>query len=128
MGGRSGPEFGIDTWATGKKGNGLAGTWVDAEDGVLGRNPIEQGSVDCTIGFELGSAAAGESRKVTHWVCMGARLSEVSAYGQDLIIGRGPNVYYGRTRTYCQGWSEKVLPQIDETLAADRIERYRWVS
>src|SRR5207245_9762136 len=41
IGGDSGPEFGIDTWANGKKGNGLAGTWVDAEDGVLGRNPIE---------------------------------------------------------------------------------------
>jgi GH15 family glucan-1,4-alpha-glucosidase len=125
IGGSSGAEFGIDTWATGKKGNGLAGTWVDAEDGVLGRNPIEQGSVDCTIGFELGSAVAGESRKVTHWVCMGARLSEVSAYGQDLIIGRGPNVYYGRTRTYWQVWSEKDHRHIDEELGADVTQLYR---
>ena len=57
----AGAEFGIDTWANGKKGNGLDGTWRDAEDGVLGRNPIEQGSVDCTVGFELGPGAAGES-------------------------------------------------------------------
>src|SRR6266700_6458103 len=72
IGGQSGPEFGIDTWANGKKGNGLAGTWVDAEDGVLGRNAIEQGSVDCTVGFDFGPSAAGETRSVTHWVCMGA--------------------------------------------------------
>ena len=89
LGGMSGPEFGISTWANGKKGNGLAGTWVDAEDGVLGRNPIEQGSVDCTIGFEIGPAASGEPKELTHWVCMGTRLSEVTAYGQDLIVGRG---------------------------------------
>ena len=40
VGGDSGPEFGVDTWANGKKGSGLQGTWVDAEDGVLGRNPM----------------------------------------------------------------------------------------
>ncbi len=125
IGGDSGPEFGIDTWANGKKGNGLAGTWVDAEDGVLGRNPIEQGSVDCTVGFDFGPAAPGEPHSVCHWVCMGARLSEVSAYGQDLIIGRGPNVYVGRTRTYWQVWSEKDHRHIDEELGADVTQLYR---
>jgi len=68
VGGDRGPDFGIDTWANGKKGNGLAGTWVDAEDGTLGRNPIEQGSVDCTIGFDIGPAAAGEPSSVIHWL------------------------------------------------------------
>ena len=41
---------------------------VDAEDGVLGRNPIEQGSVDCTIGFEVGPSVPGEPREIVHWV------------------------------------------------------------
>ena len=77
-----GPGFGIDTWANGKKGNGLAGTWVDAEDGTLGRNPIEQGSVDCTVGFNLVPVAPGGPCAVTHWVCMGARLSEVTVRAQ----------------------------------------------
>src|SRR5438445_237677 len=63
--------------------------------------------------------------RVTHWVCMGARLSEVSAYGQDLIIGRGPNVYYGRTRTYWQVWSEKDHRHIDEELGAEVTQLYR---
>ena len=48
IGGQSGDEYGVSSWANGKKGNNSAGTWVDAEDGVLGKNPIEQGAVDCT--------------------------------------------------------------------------------
>ncbi|TMD46487.1 MAG: glycoside hydrolase family 15 protein [Chloroflexi bacterium] len=40
-------HVGISSWATGvKEFNGSEGTWRDAEDGVLGRNPIAQGSVD----------------------------------------------------------------------------------
>src|SRR5579859_784108 len=125
LGGTSGPEFGISTWANGKKGNGAAGTWVDAEDGVLGRNPIEQGSVDSTIGFEIGPAVPGEPRVVIHWVCMGHRLSEVTAFGQELIVGKGFETYRGRTATYWQVWSEKDHRHIDEELGAEVTDLYR---
>ena len=125
VGGDSGPEFGIDTWANGKKGNGLAGTWVDAEDGILGKNPIEQGSVDCTVGFDLAAAKPMESRAMTHWVCMGTRLSEVTVYGQDLIVGRGPDTYHGRTLTYWHVWSEKDHRHIDEELGPPVTQLYR---
>jgi oligosaccharide amylase len=124
-GGISGPEFGIDTWANGKKGNGLAGTWVDAEDGTLGKNPIEQGSVDCTIGFDIGPAAAGEASSVIHWLCMGTRLSDVTTYGQELIVGRGPETYRGRTLTYWQVWSEQDHRHVDEELGSDVTQLYR---
>jgi len=125
LGGISSPEFGIATWATGKKGNGMEGTWVDAEDGVLGRNPIEQGSVDCTIGFDIGPAVPGEPRTLTHWVCMGNRLSEVTMYGQDLILDKGADVYRGRTKTYWQVWSEKDHRHIDEELGPEVTQLYR---
>ncbi len=125
IGGTSGPDFGVSTWANGKKGNGLLGTWVDAEDGILGKNPIEQGSVDCTIGFELGPAAANEARAATHWVCMGTRLSEVTTYGQELILSKGADTYRGRTLTYWHVWSEKDHRHIDEELGEDVSELYR---
>lgn len=125
IGGQVGPEFGISTWANGKKGNGLAGTWVDAQDGTLGRNPIEQGSVDCTVGFDLGAAKPGEPRSLVHWVCMGTRLSEVTVYGQDLILSRGPDTYHDRTITYWQVWSEKDHRHIDEELGSDVTTLYR---
>ena len=120
-----GPGFGIDTWANGKKGGSLAGTWVDAEDGILGRNPIEQGSVDCTVGFNLVPVAPGGPCTLTHWVCMGKRLSEVTVYGQDLIIGKGSDTYLGRTLTYWQVWSEKDHRHIDEELGSEVTELYR---
>ena len=125
IGGQSGAEHGISSWANGKKGNGAAGTWVDAEDGVLGRNPIEQGAVDCTVAFDLSSAAAGEPRSLTHWLCMGMRLSEVTSFGQDLIVSRGPDTYRDRTITYWQVWSEKDHRHIDEQLGEEASRLYR---
>jgi oligosaccharide amylase len=125
IGGSAGPEFGISTWANGKKGNGLLGTWVDAEDGILGKNPIEQGSVDCTVGFDFGPAAPNEARAVTHWVCMGTRLSEVTTYGQELILSKGADTYHDRTLTYWHVWSEKDHRHIDDELGSDVSELYR---
>lgn len=125
IGGQAGPEFGISSWANGKKGNGAAGTWVDAEDGILGRNPIEQGSVDCTVSFDMGSATPNQPRTITHWLCMGTRLSEVTTFGQELIIGRGPDTYRDRTITYWQVWSEKDHRHIDDALGADASKLYR---
>ncbi len=125
IGGQVGADYGISTWANGKKGGSLEGTWVDAEDGVLGKNPIEQGSVDCTVGFDLGAVAANQARGLTHWLCMGTRLSEVSTYGQDLIVGRGVDTYQGRTLTYWQVWSEKDHRHIDDRLGKDATDLYR---
>jgi len=125
IGGQVDADYGISTWANGKKGNGAQGTWVDAEDGVLGKNPIEQGSVDCTVGFDLGAVKAGQPRGMTHWVCMGGRLSDVTTFGQDLIVGRGPDTYRGRTLTYWQVWSEKDHRHIDDQLGEDATDLYR---
>src|SRR5205085_2267912 len=60
-------KYGIDHWAIGtKRLGGAEGTWRDAEDGVLGRNAISQGSVDATVGFNLALEPGGE-RSVTSW-------------------------------------------------------------
>jgi GH15 family glucan-1,4-alpha-glucosidase len=114
VGGQSGPEFGLSTWATGKKGGQALGTWVDAEDGELGKNPIEQGSVDCTIGFDFGPAKAGERRSVTHWLCMGHHFTEVGQYGQELILQRGEPNYRTRSQTYWHVWSDKDHRHIED--------------
>ncbi len=125
LGGRVDADYGISTWANGKKGDGRAGTWVDAEDGVLGNNPIEQGSVDSTVGFDLGAVGPNQPRSLIHWLTMGTRLSEVSTYGQDLILGKGPANYRGRTLTYWQVWCEKDHRHIDEMLGNESTQLYR---
>ncbi|MBS1707145.1 MAG: glycoside hydrolase family 15 protein [Armatimonadetes bacterium] len=44
----------VDQWACGVKAfNGFQGTYKDAEDGHLSGKPVEQGSVDSTIGVSL---------------------------------------------------------------------------
>src|SRR5262245_25520885 len=83
VGGDAG-ELGISSWACGKKGGNASGTWVDAEDGSLGRNPIEQGSVDCTVQLNLPSAGPAETRSLTHWVCCGARYERSEEHTSEL--------------------------------------------
>src|SRR3989344_3839550 len=40
---------------------GKEGTWRDAEDGALSKNPVEHGSVDSTVGFHLDIPAMSSS-------------------------------------------------------------------
>ncbi len=125
MGGQAGDALGIASWAAGKKGLGRAGTWVDAEDGELSRNPIEQGSVDCTVGLDCGPLTPGKSQLVTHWLCMGRGFEEVTEYGQVLILSRGERYYRVRTQTYWDVWSEKDYRRVEEALGDEIRHLYR---
>src|SRR5438445_10895450 len=59
--GQVGDRIGLDGYACGKEDvGGAQGTWRDAEDGELGKNPIEQGSVDMTLALNLGRIAQAE--------------------------------------------------------------------
>ncbi len=125
IGGQAGDQPGISAWAAGKKGQGRAGTWVDAEDGELGGNPIEQGSVDCTVSFDCGPQTPGVAKLATHWLCMGRGFEEVTDFGQDLILSRGEQHYRGRTQTYWDVWSEKDYRKIEEALGHEARHLYR---
>ncbi len=100
---------GVHSFATGQKGQGRDGTWRDAEDGVLGMNPIAQGSVDSVISGSVTTTANGE-KVLYYWlVCAkkwdgswdGAR--EVNAK----IVSRGPEAMFSRTRAFYKRWVEK---------------------
>ena len=98
---------GITSWATGKKAfKGAEGTWRDAEDGELGRNPIAQGRVDGTLALHLPSVAAGESEEAYHWLTVGADLSTVVSLDSKVRV-RGPHSFLKRTRNYWFRWVNK---------------------
>jgi len=98
---------GITSWATGKKAfKGAEGTWRDAEDGELGRNPIAQGRVDGTLALHLPSVAAGESEEAYHWLTVGADLSTVASLDSK-VRARGPHSFLKRTRNYWFRWVNK---------------------
>ena len=115
LGGRSPAGEGIGTWANGKKGGSLAGTWVDAQDGELGRNPIEQGSVDTDdrlrlrpargrpAGGRLPLAVHGDRPQGRHRVRPGpdpqARRDDLPDSNHELLghlVGQGQAAHPGR--------------------------------
>jgi GH15 family glucan-1,4-alpha-glucosidase len=56
---------------------------------------------------------------------MGARLMEISRFGQDLIVERGEETYYTRTKTYWQVWSDKDHGHIERELGTAVRDLYR---
>jgi oligosaccharide amylase len=107
MSGQVGEHRGIDDWATGYKDfNGAEGTWRDAEDGTLGRNPIAQGSVDCTLGLHLPQVPANGSAVAYHWLAAGATYP-LARDANALVHARGPQALLERTRAYWQLWVNK---------------------
>ncbi len=101
-----GTSYGVHQFATGTKELGnLQGTWRDAEDGILGGNPIAQGSVDSTIGVTMQVPAGGECT-FYYWICFGVAYPKVAKLN-EIIIERGPDTLLRRTKNYWRLWVNK---------------------
>jgi GH15 family glucan-1,4-alpha-glucosidase len=99
-------KCGIDHWAIGAKRIGSAeGTWRDAEDGVLGRNAISQGSVDATVGFNL-RVPSGGTAYVTSWLACADSYEHARALNRT-ILTKGPDRMLHRTEAYWRLWARK---------------------
>lgn len=124
IGDEAGHHIGISSWAAGlKEVNGLEGTWRDAEDGVLSRNPIAQGSVDGVIAVHAPSVAAGEDAVFYHWLAVAESWSDVRAL-DDLVRERGPAQFLRRTDDYWRLWVTKE-PIGSADLDEELIEEYK---
>jgi glucoamylase len=98
---------GISSFAIGKANyRGLEGTWRDAEDGELGRNPIEQGSVDSTIGIHS-IVNADKPTEVVMMLCMGKTLDEVVAL-QQIVLEETPERLIRNALNYWKSWVNKA--------------------
>jgi len=97
---------GIDQYAIGIQEYGeTEGTWRDAEDGILGGNPIADGNVDSTIALHLDIPAGGKT--VAHyWITAGRKYGEVTALNR-MIIDHSPDYYINRTASYWRAWLRK---------------------
>jgi glucoamylase len=101
--------FGADTWACGQKRIGDAeGTWRDAEDGLLSRNSIAQGSVDSTVGFGL-ALAPGGSGTISYWIAAGTDYRAIKHLDAK-VREKSPQRMLVRTEAYWRWWAckEKV--------------------
>ena len=117
-------QIGITSWATGKKeSGGSEGTWRDAEDGELGRNPIAQGSVDGTIALHLPVIPAGRSGVAYHWLAVGPNMGTVTEL-EVILCERGPETFMTRTHNYWYSWVNKDKQDFAD-LSAPLIDLYK---
>ena len=99
---------------------GKEGTYLDALDGVLERNPIEHGSVDSVLGLTK-NLPAGESTNLTYWVVCAPTIPEVHAL-DVYVINETPERLIAATEAYWEAWLNKedrdltLLPKELQTL------------
>lgn len=99
-------KFGIDHFATGNKENEHEqGTWRDAEDGLLSRNPIAQGAVDSVIAIHL-RLKPKEKEDCFYWICAGHNWQEARLLNES-VIRKKPEVIFKRTMDYWKLWVDK---------------------
>ena len=95
-------------YATGVAGNnGKEGTYVDAEDGVLGKNPVEHGTVDSTIGFSV-NLEAGEKKEIDYWICVGKKYSEIGEL-RNFVLNQTLNKLIKETEKYWVKWANQKI-------------------
>lgn len=98
---------GISAFSIGKANyRGLEGTWRDAEDGELSRNPIEQGSVDSTVGIHC-IVKDSKPTEVVLSLCIGKSLEEVVRL-QQLVLEETPVRLFGNCANYWKSWVNKT--------------------
>lgn len=109
-------KMGVHHWSIGtKRVGGAEGTWRDAEDGVLGRNAISQGSVDAMAGMNLSVPPRGEA-SATFWMACGDSYERVRELSR-VIKNKGIEKMFSRTEAYWKLWVRKdtidtsVLPE-----------------
>lgn len=84
---------------------GKEGTYLDANDGVLERNPIEHGSVDSVIGLSF-SIAGHSSQDAYYWIVCGKSVAEVHTL-DELVLKEKPERLIASTEAYWHAWLEK---------------------
>ncbi|MCA9361178.1 glycoside hydrolase family 15 protein [Candidatus Kaiserbacteria bacterium] len=84
---------------------GREGTYHDAVDGVLEKNPVEHGSVDSVIGMSVNLASGGTS-DFSYWIVCGANISETHKLNQ-LVLEETPEALVRTTEKYWKAWISK---------------------
>jgi len=101
VGGHPFQEFNIGLFGI----EGREGTYLDAVDGVLERNPIEHGSVDSVIGLSF-SIAGNTSHDAYYWIVCGSSIAEVHTL-DEYVLKEKPDRLINTTEAYWRAWLEK---------------------
>lgn len=102
-----GPNGPFDDYTTGIfQIEGKEGTFRDAEDGMLAKNPIEHGLVDSTLGITL-EVPAGGSVSCHYWIAMGELIEEAKELN-TYVLERSPEYLMHSTADFWRAWSNRL--------------------
>mgnify|MGYP001319573467 CR=1 FL=1 len=97
---------------------GKEGTYLDAADGILERNPIEHGSVDSVLGLTL-SIAGHASNDAYYWIVCGSSIPEAHSLDEH-VLKETPDRLISSTGAYWNAWLEKE--QTDLSLLPEELQ------
>ncbi len=93
----------FEDYATGRMNfNGQEGTFRDADDGVLSKNPIEHGPADSTIGL-YASYMGGQSRTCHYWLLAAQSIAEAQELNQ-MVLKKTPEHLIRSTTDFWHAW------------------------
>lgn len=96
----------LDDYSVGAyQDEGKEGTFRDAEDGSLGKNAVEHGSVDSAIRFSLSCAAKSKTR-LYYWITAAKSLSDAYALN-DVVLQKKPESMIHSTEEFWHAWISK---------------------
>ncbi len=105
VGGRQGRKS-FDDYCVGNYGiEGKVGTWKDAEDGVLEKNPIEHGPVDSVIGFTF--EIEGHKKKIVDYWITAAKVLDEARNLHEYVLARNEDHLLESTEDYWKAWVNK---------------------
>ncbi len=96
----------FDDYTTGIfKIEGKEGSFKDAEDGMLSKNPIEHGPTDSVIGFYL-DLGPQEEKIIHYWMTASESIKEAIELN-EYVLARQPEHMIRTTRDYWRAWVNK---------------------
>jgi GH15 family glucan-1,4-alpha-glucosidase len=84
---------------------GKEGSYMDAVDGVLEKNPIEHGSVDSIIALTLTVPPQG-MEEAYYWMVVGESVAEVHTL-DEMVLNEEPKRLMASTEAYWSAWLQK---------------------
>ncbi len=97
---------GFDQFSTGQFGtHGKAGTYMDAEDGILEGNPIQHGRVDSVIGISM-KLKKGETQTAYYWITAGTSIRQAQDM-DEYVLRKTPEHILQTTQDYWHAWISK---------------------
>lgn len=98
LNGRGFDDYGMGSFRI----EGKEGSYKDAEDGKLSKNPIEHGRVDSTVGLSL-ELSPGESKILWYWLAAAKSIEEAKSLNQ-YVLRKTPEHLQKTTQDFWKAW------------------------